>query len=52
MEPADDAPRLDENGNQDGTITLTTYRQVYDFIDRSKDLALKQFQVLYREIDV
>jgi len=44
-------PSLDESGNEDGTITLTTYRQLYDFIDRSKDLALKQFQVLYGEID-
>ena len=44
-------PGLDENGNADGTITLSTYRQVYDFIDRTKDLALKRFQVLYGEID-
>ena len=44
-------PRLDESGNADGTITLSTYRQVYDFIERSKDLALRQFQVLYGEID-
>ena len=38
-------PSLDENGNAD------TYRQVYDFIERSKDLALRYFQVLYGEID-
>jgi hypothetical protein len=44
-------PGLDEKGNQVGIITLTTYRQVYDFIDRSKDLALKHFQMLYGEID-
>ena len=44
-------PSLDEKGNQDGTITLATYRQVYDFIDRNKDLVLKHFQVLYGEID-
>lgn len=44
-------PSLDENENENGTITLTTYRQVYDFIDRHKDLALKHFQVLYGEID-
>lgn len=44
-------PNLDENGDTEGTITLTTYRQVYDFIDRSKDLALKHFQVLYGEVD-
>jgi Restriction endonuclease len=44
-------PRLDENGNAEGTITLSTYREVYDFIERSKDNALMQFQVLYGEID-
>ena len=44
-------PSLDENGSPNGTITLTTYRQVYDFIDRSKDVALRHFQVLYGEID-
>jgi hypothetical protein len=44
-------PSLDESGNEDGTITLSTYRQLYDFIDGSKDLALKHFQVLYGEID-
>jgi hypothetical protein len=44
-------PSLDQEGNQDGTITLTTYRQVYDFIDRHQDLALKHFQVLYGEIN-
>jgi len=44
-------PRLDEGGNADGTITLSTYRQVYDFIERHKDLAMKHFQVLYGEID-
>ena len=45
-------PSLDENGNPDATITLSTYRQVYNFIDQNKDLALKHFQVLYGEIDV
>jgi hypothetical protein len=44
-------PSLDQNGNQDGTTTLTTYRQVYDFIEQHKDLALNRFQVLYGEID-
>lgn len=44
-------PSLDENGNQNGSITLATYRQVYDFVDRCKDVALRQFQVLYGEID-
>ncbi|MEN3327849.1 MAG: hypothetical protein V7638_2656 [Acidobacteriota bacterium] len=44
-------PSLDKNGAVVGTITLTTYRQVYDFIDRNKDLVMQQFQVLYGEID-
>lgn len=44
-------PRLEENGNVDGTNTLRTYREVYDFIERSKDKALKQFQILYGETD-
>lgn len=44
-------PSLDSSGNQDGTITLATYRQVYDFIDQHKDVALKHFQVLFGEID-
>lgn len=45
-------PRLSESGNVDGTIILTTYRQVYNFIESSKDLAMKHFQVLYGEIDI
>lgn len=45
-------PSLDDNGSPIGAFTLTSYRQVYDFIDRSKDVALKHFQVLYGEIDV
>jgi hypothetical protein len=45
-------PSVDENGAADGTITLSTYRQVYNFIDRNKDLAMKHFQVLYGEIGV
>jgi hypothetical protein len=44
-------PSLDEEGNEDGTITLATYRQVYNFIDRHKEVALKRFQVLYGELD-
>jgi hypothetical protein len=44
-------PSLDREGNPDGTITLTTYRQVYDFIEQHKDSALKHFQVLHGEID-
>lgn len=44
-------PRLDGSGKQNGTLTLNTYRQVYDFIAQNKDMALRHFQVLYGEID-
>jgi hypothetical protein len=44
-------PGLDQKGNPDGTITLSTYRQLYDFIDRIKDTALRHFQVLYGETE-
>jgi hypothetical protein len=44
-------PRIGEEGNQDGAITLATYRQLYDFIDREKDAALRNFQLLYGEIE-
>jgi hypothetical protein len=43
-------PRLGENGELNGTIVLNTYRQLYDFIEQHKDVALKQFRVLYGEI--
>jgi Restriction endonuclease len=44
-------PALDPQGKINGTITLSSYRQLYDFIDQNKDVALKHFQVLYGEID-
>jgi hypothetical protein len=44
-------PAIDESGNENGTIILSTYRQVYDFIDRYKDSALKEFQMLYGEVE-
>lgn len=44
-------PRLDAEGKQNGTLTLSTYREVYDFIEKNKDAALRHFQVLYGEID-
>jgi hypothetical protein len=39
-------PSLDAKGNVSGKITLSSYREVYDFIDAKKDVALKHFQVL------
>jgi hypothetical protein len=44
-------PSLDEEGTINGTITITSYRQLYDFIDQNKDVALRHFQVLYGEVD-
>lgn len=44
-------PALDSKGNVSGEITLSSYRQVYDFIDVNKDTALKNFQILYGEIN-
>jgi hypothetical protein len=44
-------PRLDEQRNQVGEVVLNTERQVYDFIDAKKDVALRDFQVIYGEID-
>jgi hypothetical protein len=43
-------PAVNELGWFDGDISISTYRQLYDFIDASKDLALYHFQVLYGEI--
>jgi Restriction endonuclease len=45
-------PTLDDQGNINGTITLNSYRQLYDFIDQNKEVALRHFQLLYREADV
>ncbi len=45
-------PSLDETGKVSGKITLSSYRQLYDFIDANKDVALRHFQILYGEIDV
>ena len=43
-------PALDANANRIGNITLSTYREVYDFIERNKELALRHFQILYGEV--
>jgi hypothetical protein len=44
-------PSLNQAGQIDGQIVIGSYRQFYDFIDASKDVALRHFQVLYGEID-
>jgi hypothetical protein len=44
-------PVVNERGEIGGsTITLDSYRQLYDFIDRNKELALYHFQVLHGEV--
>jgi hypothetical protein len=43
-------PAINERGEFDGTISIRTYRQLYDFIDKNKDLALYHFQVLHGEV--
>jgi hypothetical protein len=44
-------PHIDGQRNQIGEIVLSTERQVYDFIDAKKDVALRDFQVIYGEIE-
>jgi hypothetical protein len=44
-------PAVNERGEIGGSmITLGSYRQLYDFIERNKELALYHFQVLHGEI--
>jgi hypothetical protein len=44
-------PSLDSGGQINGQVVINSYRQLYDFIDSKKDEALKQFQILYGEMD-
>ena len=43
-------PAVNERGEIGGTITIDSYRQLFDFIDRNKGLALYHFQILHGEI--
>ena len=43
-------PSLDQRRNFNGEIALRTYRSVYDFIEAKKDLALRDFQIVYGEV--
>jgi Restriction endonuclease len=43
-------PAVDERGAISGEVRIETYRQLYNFIDASKDLALYHFQVLHGEV--
>ena len=42
-------PKLDASGNVVGELTLKTYREVYDFIELNKELALNQYDALFSE---
>jgi len=44
-------PSLNKACQVDGQITLHSYRQLYDFIDANKDIALRYFQLVYGEIE-
>ena len=44
-------PAVDERGAINGENRLTSYRQMYDFIDANKDRALYHFQVLHGEVE-
>ena len=44
-------PAVDEKGDIDGEIRITSYRQLYDFMNQIKDIALHHFQMLYGEND-
>lgn len=43
-------PAVNERGEIGGVITIDSYRQLFDFIDRNKELALYHFQVLHGEV--
>jgi hypothetical protein len=44
-------PSLNEAGQVDGQIALHSYRELYDFIDANKDIALRYFQIVYGETE-
>ena len=43
-------PLIDDNLEQIGKIEINSDRQYFDFINKNKDLALRHFMILYREI--
>jgi len=44
-------PDLNEGGEVQGEIVITSYRQYFDFMEAKKDEAIYQFQLLYGEVD-
>lgn len=43
-------PAVDPRGAFHGEVLINSYRQLYDFIDANKDVALYHFQVLHGEV--
>jgi hypothetical protein len=43
-------PAVNERGYLEGKISITTYRELYDFMDANKDVALYHFRVLHGEV--
>ena len=44
-------PAVDERGAIHGEVRINSYRQLYDFINANKEIALYHFQVLHGEIE-
>lgn len=44
-------PKLNDSFEVKGQVIINTHREYFDFVEVNKDKALKQFQVLYGEID-
>lgn len=44
-------PAINERGEIGGQTEIRTYRELYDFLERNKDLALYHFQIVYGEIE-
>jgi len=42
-------PVIDDNIEVVGSLTIKTYRELFDFIDENKEKALKHYKILYRE---
>lgn len=43
-------PAVDDRGAIHGQVHINLYRQLYDFIDTNKDIALHHFRVLHGEV--
>lgn len=43
-------PIINDNIEAVGYLTITTYREFFDYIDENKEKALKHYKILYREV--